>query len=118
MAEEKRGVLDYREHKFVQVTKSVIDDVGNFDKPVDKLVYVILCSYANNETKKSYPSVKSIADKAACSENTVRTAIKRLIELQLIKVEPNYNGIGKQTSNIYTLLEPPESFRGFKNDNG
>jgi response regulator of citrate/malate metabolism len=110
LTENKRGILDYRDHRFIQVTKSVIDDTVHFDRAVDKLVYVIICSYANNKTKQSFPSVKTIAEKALCSENTVRKAVKKLCELKLIRVEMRYRDVGSQTSNTYILLEPPDGF--------
>ncbi|MFC7805355.1 helix-turn-helix domain-containing protein [Bacillus subtilis] len=78
-------------------------------KPVQKLVYAVLCFHADNTSKKSHPSVQTIADKCRCSTNTVRSALRRLKELELIDVKERKNGNG-QTSNEYTLWEPPEWF--------
>ncbi|MCC2383484.1 helix-turn-helix domain-containing protein [Bacillus cereus] len=78
------------------------------------MVYVILCKYADYETKTSYPSVNRIAKECMCSENTVRAAIRRLEELQLVRVEKRARDDGKgQTSNLYTLLSIPDEFPKF-----
>lgn len=111
--------IDFHDQRFVRVTKSVIADETYLDKPVQKLVYVVLCFYADNTSKKSHPSVQTIADKCRCSTNTVRKALRRLKELDLIDVKERKNANG-QTSNEYTLWEPPEWFVGTgtsKNDN-
>ncbi|MBG9809110.1 helix-turn-helix domain-containing protein [Bacillus subtilis] len=118
MTNAKRPI-DFHDHRFVRVTKSVIADETYLDKPVQKLVYAVLCFHADNTSKKSHPSVQTIADKCRCSTNTVRAALRRLKELELIDVKERKNGNG-QTSNEYTLWEPPEWFVAggtSKNDN-
>ncbi|MEH7650698.1 helix-turn-helix domain-containing protein [Bacillus safensis] len=108
MKNEKRPI-DFHDQRFVRVTKSVIADETYLDKPVQKLVYAVLCFYADNTSKKSHPSIQTIADKCRCSTNTVRKALRRLKELDLIDVKERKNANG-QTSNEYTLWEPPEWF--------
>lgn len=110
MTQDERGVLDWRTNNFVMVTKSVLQDEGHFTKPVDKLVYAVLCYFADNQTHESWPSIGTIARKSCCSPNTVRAALKRLKEIGLIDVKGRANSIGKQMSNIYILLNPPEDF--------
>lgn len=104
------SIEDKRRRPFVMVTKAVLDDESHIKKGVDKLVYAILCSYADNRTLDAFPSINSLAKRACCSEHTVRRSLKTLQELGLIKVEPRYTGIGKQTSNRYVLLETPPYF--------
>ena len=104
------NVLDHREHRFAMVTKSVLDDEKILTKPYEKLVYAILCMYADNKTKKSFPTVKTIARKAFCGESTARAALKRLREVGLIKVVPKYHPVHGQVANTYILLEPPAEF--------
>lgn len=92
------------------VTKSVIADETHFTKPVDKLVYAVLCYFADNRTRDAYPSISTIAKKACCSENTVRASLKTLKELGLIDVKERADSNGKQMSNVYILLNPPDDF--------
>jgi hypothetical protein len=121
MNNEERGIIDMRQHKFAMVTKVVIDDKSVLRKPVEKMVYVVLCSLADNITKDSWPTVKTIGEKACCSENTVRAALKRLKEVGLIDVQERYLPVKGRTSNRYILLEPPGYYvdivRGSENDN-
>lgn len=106
----ERLVVDFRERKFAQVTKSVLYDETELDKPIQKLVYTMLCMYADNVTKDSYPSIKTLANKCICSENTVRSALKKLQEVGLIDSRVRRWPNGSQTSNQYILLDPPDTF--------
>lgn len=107
MTEKK--AIDFEDHRFVMVTKVVLEDKTYLDKPIQKLVYAMLCYHANNKTKKSHPSIQTLADECLCSPNTVRAALKRLKELELIDVRERKNNNG-HTSNEYTLWEPPSWF--------
>jgi biotin operon repressor len=108
---EQRLVVDFRTRKFAQVTKAVLEDEVILDKPIQKLVYTMLCMYADNTKKDSYPSIKTIADKCYCSENTVRSALKKLKEVGLIEIRERRWPDGSQTSNQYILLDPPNNFK-------
>lgn len=108
---EVDGVLDLRGKMHVQVDYGVIADTKHFEKVYEKMVYVILCKYANWTSKTSFPSVTQIAKEAFCSENSVRRAIKKLEDIELIRVVPRKKREGGQTSNLYVLLEIPEKFR-------
>jgi transcriptional antiterminator len=110
MDEVKSGVLDLRENKFTQVTSIVLQDKIHLDKTADKLVYVMLCMHANNTTKESYPSVKTLARECCCSENTVRNALKKLKELRLIDVRERKSKESGQLSNLYVLLNPSDKY--------
>lgn len=110
--------LDFEDFRFVRVTRQVLDDETYLTKPVEKLVYAVLCMYASNRTMKSHPSVATLARKSCCSENTVRSALKRLEELGLVDVKQRKNGF-KNYSNEYTLWIPPACFsKGTSNDEG
>ncbi|WP_420535554.1 helix-turn-helix domain-containing protein [Alkalihalobacillus pseudalcaliphilus] len=76
-------------------------------RPTDKLVYVMLCMYADNETLTSYPSIERLAELCGCSERMVRYSISRLKEAELISVEARYDGRGYRSSNVYYILDPP-----------
>lgn len=86
------------------VSRSVIEsDV--LPKPVDKLVYTVLCMYADNSTKTAYPSVSRIAKLCGCSERSVRYALKRLEEAGFIEIRRRQKEGGGYTSNLYVLLD-------------
>lgn len=109
----ERMVVDFRTRKFAQVTKSVLEDETILDKPIQKLVYTMLCMYADNTSKGSHPSVSRLADKCYCSENTVRAALKKLKEVGLIEIKGRVREDGSQTSNQYYLIDPPKTFNEF-----
>jgi hypothetical protein len=106
----EQHVLDLRDKKFTMVGRDILENTTKFTKPTQKLVYVMLCMYANNDTKRSFPSAGTLAKLCGCSDKSVRVAIKHLQEIGLIRVEPQYEKDGKQTSNVYILLEPPDDF--------
>jgi predicted transcriptional regulator len=110
MNEELSGVLDLRENKFTQVTSVVLQDNVHPHKTADKLVYVMLCMHADNKTKKSYPSVKTLAKECCCSENTVRNALRKLKDLRLIDVRERKSNESGQLSNLYVLLNPSDEY--------
>jgi predicted transcriptional regulator len=110
MNETNYGVLDLRDKKFTQVTNVVLKDNVFLNKTADKLVYVMLCMHANNTTKQSYPSVKTLAKECCCSENTVRNALKKLKELRLIDVRERKSPESGQLSNLYVLLNPTADY--------
>jgi hypothetical protein len=104
-------VVNKSNRKFVLVDYGVLHDTKHFDKVYEKLVYVMLCKYADYYSKTSYPSIPTLAKQCMCSENTVRGAIKKLVDLKLISVQSRRRKDGTgQTSNLYTLLEIPDSF--------
>jgi MarR-like DNA-binding transcriptional regulator SgrR of sgrS sRNA len=107
---EKKNVIDLRDKKFVMIGRGILENTDYFERPSDKLVYVMLCMFANNETKTSYPSAQRLADLCNCSERSVRTSLKRLKEIGLIDIQPRYREDKGRTSNLYVILEPPPMF--------
>jgi predicted transcriptional regulator len=103
-------VVNEANRKFVLVDYGVIHDTVHFEKVYEKMVYVILCKYADYQSKSSYPSIKTIAEQCLCSENTVRAALKKLEKLGLISIETRKREKGGQTSNLYRLLPIPPHF--------
>lgn len=105
----KKVIIDFEDNRFTRVTRSVLMDESFLDKPVQKLVYAVLCMYAGNKSKRAHPSIQTIADKCRCSPNTVRSALSRLEELDLIGVVSRKNG-NRHYSNEYFLWVPPAWF--------
>jgi hypothetical protein len=71
-------------------------------------VYIVLARRADGEGD-SWPRLKLIANESGNSERTVQRAIRLLEVLGLVEVALCYEqGSNRQTSNLYTLLTPPD----------
>lgn len=100
------NIKDGRTYKFIAINKSIIEDLDNgITKTSEIAVFTALCMHANNNTRIAYPSLETIANKARVSERTARSAIKALEAAGYIKVESHFTESGRQTSNIYTILD-------------
>lgn len=71
--------------------------------PIEKVVFSLICRYANPQTRAAYPSIKTLAQKANCSEFSVQKAIKHLIEFGLIERQERFIG-GRQTTSLYKII--------------
>lgn len=82
--------------------------------PSDRLTLCVLCQWVNRESGECFPSVATIAAHAALSENTVRTAIKRLAQAGALRVDRRRDIQGDSASNLYTILgyDPPQKKEG------
>ena len=71
-------------------------------------VYIVLARRADREGD-SWPRLELIATESGTSERTVQRAIRLLEVLGLVEVALCYEqGSNRQTSNLYTLLTPPD----------
>ena len=71
-------------------------------------VYTILARRADRDGD-SWPSVTSIAQECGISASTVHRALRLLEVLELVAIATCYEaGSQRQTSNLYTLLTPPD----------
>jgi DNA-binding transcriptional regulator YhcF (GntR family) len=75
--------------------------------PLQKTVYMILCTYRNNKTGEAWPSKETIAEYAGCKPNAVRTAYRALEQAGYITTTKRYVN-NKQTSNLicFPTLKP------------
>lgn len=72
-------------------------------------VYAVLARRADRDGD-SWPRMRAIAEQAGLSPRTVQRAIQLLEVLGLVEVATCYEqGTNRQTSNLYTLLAPPEA---------
>ena len=83
--------------------------LGRYPYGADAIaVYTVLARRADRDGE-SWPGVPSIALQAATSERTARRALLLLEALGLVEIASCYEaGSNRQTSNLYTLLTPPE----------
>lgn len=108
MSDDKRTVIDFRKRRFTQVTRKVIDDTSKLTKPVEIAVYAVLCMYADNDTKLSYPSVETIAKKSRCSTRVAHRSLIALRDAGYIEIINRTDHNGFKTSNQYALLDVEE----------
>lgn len=80
----------------------------------DRLTLCVLCQWVNRESGECFPSVATIAAHAAMSENSVRAAVRRLVEVGAVTVERRKDATGESASNLYTILgyDPPAKKEG------
>lgn len=73
-----------------------------------KMVYVVLCMYANRDDKTCYPSLKTICkDTSIKSKTTVKKGIDELIEKGFLEVINRKDGKGSNESNLYIVKDYP-----------
>ena len=68
-----------------------------------KTVLIVLSDMADNESFKAWPSIKTLALYCGISERTVIRAIKRLVQIRMIKKQKKISFNGSYCSNIYTI---------------
>ena len=79
-----------------------------------KLVYALLCSYANSETAEAFPSQETMSNDLRCSEKPIREWLDELVEHGKIvrRLE------GMPAHNVYTVLYPVQSGSTLPNKTG
>lgn len=100
-----RPILDFRKRKFFRMTREILDNDENGLKPVDVVVYSVICMYADNNDMMAYPSVETIAKKSRCSIRTVHRSLDSLEERKYIEIINRNDKRGFKTSNQYLLLD-------------
>lgn len=98
-----QNVIDKRYDPFTIIPNSVIKS-DKITKPVDLVVYTIICMHANNTTKQSMLNVATIARFAKSSDRVVRRSIKTLVDASFIEVKKNYRPDGGRMHNTYVIL--------------
>lgn len=97
------GVLDFRKTNFIMLPKSLVQDTRITHR--EKISYMTLCLFANNDSKQAFPSINTIADTAGYSRSSMVRALNSLEEFGYIRKENRFFGEQKQTSNVYILLD-------------
>ncbi|MBC1286916.1 helix-turn-helix domain-containing protein [Listeria booriae] len=86
---------------FTIITNRVIDDerLGG----ADKLVFMAICRYAHNKTRKCHPSRATLMKKASVSKKPFQASLKKLEECGYIQIERRTSN-GLKLSNEYTVM--------------
>ncbi|MED4917580.1 DnaD domain protein [Geobacillus thermodenitrificans] len=103
-------VRNLKKKPFVIVEKAIVYDTKHLNI-YDKMVYVVLCSFADNDTQQCFPSIPKLAEYCGCSVSTVKRSLKRLEKLGLIHIEQRQAENGRSETNVYTILELPAIFQ-------
>ncbi|HPC31311.1 MAG TPA: helix-turn-helix domain-containing protein [Candidatus Paceibacterota bacterium] len=87
--------------RFAWVSYEVLEDEDLTSS--DKVVYMVLSRFADNETQECYPSFGKIRKLSGLTDTTISTSIKHLEEKEYIEVSRNAGKV-----NMYQLNEPPK----------
>lgn len=92
---------DIRKKDWFFIENALIDrdDLTTYEK----IIYIVLARHSNDGSC-CFPSYKTIADKAGCSDRTVMKTIDSLEEKKLILKEKRKTSKNKQMSNMYYIM--------------
>jgi hypothetical protein len=99
---EKMQIRDRRTVRRFFVDNVILDKYGKKLGPYGIAVYMALCRFADQSTQSCFPSVQTIADRIGAGTTKVREMLRLLEKLGLIETQQR-----KDSSSIYTLLDPP-----------
>ncbi len=92
---------------FFMVDNGVFDEQLNLE-PLDKLVYICLLRYADNNTREAFPGQARVAKDIGITRQRVNIAINTLVEKGLIEKRARFDKRGSQTSNRYIVYDANE----------
>jgi DNA-binding transcriptional MocR family regulator len=90
--------------------------LGKQLSPGAKLVLYALGDRADRRTRQCIPGKRDLAELTGLTSRAVTEALKQLVALRLITRRPRFHD-GKRTSDLYTLLIPPEWIARWEEDN-
>jgi DNA-binding Lrp family transcriptional regulator len=96
-------VRDFRRGGWFWIDNEVIDTLAADMKPFALAVYVYLCRRAN-DAQEAWPSQRTIAEDLGINRGTVRSAVKQLSDMGMIRVEVERKEDGSFDSATYILL--------------
>lgn len=76
--------------------------------PLEKLVYICLLRYADNNTRQAFPGQQRIASDCGISRKRVNQAVAALIEAGYLDKQHQYDKKGGQKSNLYIVYDANE----------
>lgn len=76
--------------------------------PMARMLYMLLTSYASEDSPMPFPGMKLMARVLDCTEDTVRKYRQELERKQWLEVEHRRDGHNKFIRNAYILLDGPE----------
>lgn len=113
---EQLGIVDNRKDFYFKVENAVIDGYMEYDTELkrdapkdyfsniyEKMVFIVLSRYANNNDGIAFPSISTIARNALCGATKVRECIKSLEKKGFIKKVTRPKTNKDNDSNLYSV---------------
>lgn len=95
---------DKRRTNWLWIDNAILKDCGAEIGDSGIAVYACLAMHAGQD-ETCFPGIGTIAEMIGRSENYVRKALDKLVDAKLISITPRADDSGRQTSNLYTLLD-------------
>lgn len=95
----KRQKIKLTRKSHIWIHTIVFDDTRL--KASDKLVYLTLARFANNETQECFPSIEKICEVSGLTNRTVTKSLRKLEKYNYIEIRRSTGNV-----NTYVLLEP------------
>ena len=95
----KRQKIKQTRKSHIWIHTIVFDDTRL--KASDKLVYLTLARFANNETQECFPSIEKICEVSSLTNRTVTKSLRKLEKYNYIEIRRSTGNV-----NTYVLLEP------------
>ena len=95
----KRQKLKLTRKSHIWIHTIVFDDTRL--KTSDKLVYLTLARFVNNETQECFPSIEKICEVGGLTNRTVTKSLRKLEKYNYIEIRRSAGNV-----NTYVLLEP------------
>lgn len=113
---EQLGIVDNRKDFYFKVENAVIDGYMEYDEETgkevhkdyfsniyEKMVFIVLSRYANNNDGIAFPSISTIAKNAGCGPTKARECIKSLEKKGFIKKITRRKANKDNDSNLYSV---------------
>ena len=100
-------VRDKRNKGWFYIDNEYLNGLGRYLGPTCIAVYVSLCRHANNN-QECFPSQTKIAEEIGSTDRSVRRAIKKLEEHNVIRLIRERKSGGQWLNNTYYLLDKVE----------
>ena len=71
----------------------------------EKLIFIALKRFSNNETAQSYPSYKRLHEMTGISIRWIKESLQHMQELGILKIEHRETKVKGHESNLYTLYD-------------
>jgi len=102
------AVADRRKRGYFTIDNILLDNYGKLLKAHGIAVYAALARFADSD-QECWPSRRVIHERTGVSLPQVNRELNKLVAYSLITITPQFNEAGDQTSNLYTLLDVPET---------
>ena len=97
---------DLNQREFTIIYNDFLD--SNLLNKNEKLIYIAIKRFTDNETLKAFPSIKRLQKVTGISATCIKESIKHMEQLVVLKKENRQDPKGGHISNLYTLYDYAE----------